>query len=77
MDRADIWMVQSGRSLSLSLKSDQCLGVLSYFVRQELESNKAVQIYVFRLIDDTHPPAAEFFDNAVMRDGLAYHWAGI
>jgi hypothetical protein len=29
--------------------------------------------YVLSFIDDTHPTAAELFDDAIMRDGLANH----
>jgi hypothetical protein len=32
------------------------------------------QIEVFRFINHAHATTAEFFDNAVMRDGLADHW---
>jgi len=42
-------------------------------IRQELQSNKAVQLHVLRLVDHTHPATAEFLDNAVVRDGLANH----
>jgi hypothetical protein len=38
-------------------------------VRQELEGDKATEVYVLRLLDHTHA-AAHFLDNAVMRNGL-------
>jgi len=34
----------------------------------------AAQAEVFGLINDTHPAAAEFFQNAIVRDGLANHY---
>jgi hypothetical protein len=36
-----------------------------------LQLRKAVQLYVLRLVDYTHPATAEFFDNAKMRYRLA------
>jgi hypothetical protein len=33
---------------------------------QELQCHKAVQLHVFGFVDDTHPAATEFFDDAVM-----------
>src|SRR6202035_2919076 len=41
---------------------------------KELQSDKASQGSVFRLVDDTHTSAAQFFDDAVVRDGLPDHW---
>jgi len=35
-----------------------------------------VQLGVFGEIDDAHASATEFFDDAVVRDGLADHAAG-
>ena len=42
MNRADIRMVQSRGRLRLALKAGQRLGVMSNFVRQELQRDKAV-----------------------------------
>jgi hypothetical protein len=49
------------------------LRVFRNLVRQELQGDKAVQLYVLRLVDHTHPATAEFLDNAVVRDGLTNH----
>ena len=40
---------------------------------QELQRDQAMQPRVFGLVDHAHPAAAELFDDAVMRDGLADH----
>ena len=42
----------------------------------ELECDEAVQSSVLRFVHHTHPAAAQLFDDAVMRDGLADHSAG-
>src|SRR5438552_7458108 len=40
---------------------------------EKLQSNGTAQIQVLSLIDNTHAPAAQLFDDAVVRDGLAKH----
>jgi hypothetical protein len=56
-----------------ALKSLQRNGLSDQIVRQELQGNVAVQLEVFGLIHHTHPATAEFFDDAVVRDGGADH----
>ena len=51
--------------------------ILGHFIRQELEGDKAAEFDVFGLVDDSHPATAELLDDAVVRDGLADHWAEI
>jgi hypothetical protein len=46
-----------------------------YLVRQKLQGDEAVQLYILGLVDHTHPAATELLDEAVVRDGLADHWA--
>ena len=40
---------------------------------QEFQGYEAVQLYIFSLVDDTHPAAAQLFDDAVVRDSLVDH----
>jgi hypothetical protein len=40
---------------------------------QELERDEAVKASVFRFVHDTHAATAKFFDDAVVRNGLANH----
>jgi hypothetical protein len=49
------------------------LRIASHFVGQEFKAYKTVQPGVLSLINHTHPAAAEFFDDAVMRNGLFDH----
>src|SRR5258708_5819484 len=74
MDCADVRVVQRGRSLGFPLESAESLCVIRQFVGKELQSDVTVQLEVFRSVDHAHSSAAEFFDNAVMRDGLTNHW---
>jgi|ERR1700730_7727589 len=66
MDRADVGMVQRGGSLCFPLKTGQRLRISSNFVGQELQGDKTVQPGVFRLVDHTHPAAAQFLNDAVV-----------
>ena len=44
---------------------------------QEFQRDEAAKLGVFRLVDDTHAPAAEFFDDAVMGDDAVDERLGI
>ncbi len=74
IDRADVGVVQRGSGTGFPAEAFQGLRVLGNVVRKEFQSDEASKIDVFGFIDHTHPPAAEFLDDAVMRDGLANHW---
>src|SRR5256885_5533526 len=73
INRADVGMVESGCRTSLATETFQGLGILSYFFRQELQSHESAKARVLGLIDNTHAAAAEFLNDAVVRDGLADH----
>src|SRR5436309_12271873 len=73
MDRANIGMIQGGSCPRFTLKSLQRLMIGRELIGQELESNVAAQTQVFGLIDHTHATAAQSFQDAVMRNGLANH----
>ena len=64
-------MIQGRSRLRFALEPAEGLRVFRNLVRQELQGDKAVQLYVLGLVDHTHPATAEFFDNAKMRNGLA------
>jgi hypothetical protein len=49
------------------------LRIFSNIIRQELEGDEAMQPGILGLVDHAHAAAAEFLDNAIVRDGLADH----
>ena len=49
------------------------LGVFGYFVGQEFQGYETEELDVLSLVDDAHTAAAELFDDAIVRDGLADH----
>src|SRR5580692_2470018 len=73
-DHADVRMVEGGRGLRFTLEAGQSLRIFSNIIRQELQGDKAVQLYVLGFVDHTHPATAELLDDAIVRDGLADHW---
>ena len=72
-DHADVGVVQGRRGLCLALETGQSLRVLGDFIGQEFQGDEAMQLHVFGFVDDTHPSTTKFFDDAIVRDGLADH----
>ena len=71
VDGADIGMVQRGSSLCFTVETARVLvGLARTSSGQELQSNEAVELRVLGFVDNAHPAAAEFFEDAVVRDGL-------
>src|ERR1700688_462146 len=68
---ADVWMVQRGSCLCLSLEPLQRKSVLSHVADQKLQRDHPVQTDILRLIHFSHSPAPESIQNAVVRDGLS------
>ena len=77
MDRADVGVIEGGCRLRLALEAGERQGISGHRLREKLESDEAMQARVFRLVNHAHAPAAQFLDDAVVRDGLADHWSRI
>src|SRR5437868_1200486 len=73
MNRADVGMIQGRGGTGFAAEAFERIRIVSDIGRNELDRNKASELCVFRFVDHTHATAAEFFDDAVMRDGLADH----
>src|ERR1035437_9646085 len=73
VDRADVRMVQRGRSLGFPLETAEGLRVVGEVVVKELQGDVTTELEVFRLVDYAHPSAAELLNDAVVRDGLVDH----
>jgi hypothetical protein len=71
IDRADVGMIQCGCGFGFTPKALQSLAVLRKVFRKEFQCNKSVQAGVLGLVDHTHAPAAEFFEDTVVGDGLS------
>ena len=76
VDGADVRVVQGGRSFGLALKTAEGLCVVGEFVGKELQGNVATELEVFCLVHDTHPPAADLAEDAVMGNRLPHGLGG-
>src|SRR6266852_1170930 len=59
VDRADVRVVQGGRSLGLPLKTAESLCVVGEFVGKELQGDVTTELQVFGLVDHAHAPTAD------------------
>src|SRR5262249_30589802 len=66
-------MVQSGGGARFALKTLQSLAVLGKMFRQKLQGDEAAELGVLGLINHPHPAATQLLEDAVMRNGSAYH----
>ena len=73
VDCADVGMIECRCGSGFPTKTIQSLRVFCNLVGQEFHCDKAAEVFVFSLIDNSHPATAEPLDNAVMRDGLPDH----
>ena len=73
VDHTDVGMVQGGRGARFPAKSFQHHRVLRDQLRQKFKCHHPTKLSVLGLINHTHPPATEFFDDPIMRDGMADH----
>jgi hypothetical protein len=74
---ADVGMVEGRSRLRFPFETREGLEILGNSVRQEFEGDATVKAGIVGFVDDAHTAAAEFFDDAVMRDGLAEQGVGV
>jgi len=77
VNRADVRMIQRGRSLGFPLEAAEGLCIVGEFVGKEFQGDVTTELEVFRLVDHAHSPATDLAEDAVVRDGLADHLAEI
>ncbi len=71
VNRTNIRMIQRRCGFGFELKTGERLRIMSNLLGQELERDEAMQPHVLGLINHPHAAAAEFLDDAVVRDGLS------
>src|SRR5579863_8208046 len=74
---ADVGMVQRRGGARFALKTFESLRIGCDVLGKKFESDEAAEFGVFGFVDDAHSAAAEFFDDAVMRNGLSDEGGGI
>ena len=77
MDGGDMRMVQGGRGLRFPLEAGIFPDPAARVGTDELEGNEPFQAGVFGLVDNTHSPFAQTFDNQVVGDALPGQILGV
>ena len=71
VDSADVGMIERGGSASFAAKSLDGLGVVRNIIGKEFQRYIAAQARVFGFVNHSHASTAQFFEDAVVRDGAA------
>ena len=71
VNRADVGMIQRRSGLRLAAETLQRGSILHHFARQKFQRHLAPQLGVFRAVHHAHAAAANFLDDAVMRNHLS------
>jgi len=71
VDGADVGMIEGGSGLGFALKTGKGALVSDDGEGKKLERDEAMEASVLRFVDDAHAASADFFDDAVVGDGLA------
>src|SRR5258708_4220075 len=70
---ADVGVIQCGSGACFAAEALQRLRILVEFIGKKFEGDTAAKLEIFGGVDHAHAAAAEFFKNAVVREGLAGH----
>jgi hypothetical protein len=70
---ADAGVIESGSGVRFAAETLQRLGILLQVIGEKFQSDDAVKAGVQGLVDDTHSASAEFFQDAIVRDGPVNH----
>ena len=73
VDLGDVGVVQAGQYLCFPFETGHALGIKSKHLREDLESDIAIQLGVMGAVNLTHAPFAELLLDAVMRNALTNH----
>jgi len=74
MDGKDVWMIQLGNSLCLSLETCETIGILSHSLMKHLNRNVPIQPLVVGAVHHPHPAGADLLDDAVVAEGATDHF---
>src|SRR5580704_17350408 len=73
VDGANVGVVKRRSGAGFALESFEGLRVFGEAFWKELQRDETPQGSVLGLVDDTHPPATQLFEDVVMRDRAADH----
>ena len=66
-------LVRLGGLEGFELEPIDRLSIVGAIGRQEFQCNRAGELEVFRLVDHTHPTAAELLNDSIVGNDLAEH----
>ena len=70
---ADVRVVQGGSGAGFALKTIERETVTGHFGRKKLQRDVAAETSVFGLVNHAHTATTQFFNDAIVRDGLSKH----
>ncbi len=70
---ADVGMVQRRSRPGLASEAFERLRVVGNLIRQEFQGDETSEFDILGLVDHPHAASAQFFEDAVVRNGLADH----
>ena len=68
---ADVRMIQSGSGARFAAKTFERVGIARDFGGKEFQRDKSAEVRILGFINHAHPAAAEFFDDAEVRNDLS------
>src|SRR5260370_29776374 len=73
VDGADVWVTQGGGGASFAAKAFSGQRVTCKLFGKKLQRDESAKFEILGLVDDTHAPATELFEDPVVRDSPANH----
>ena len=70
---ANVVVVECGRGFGFALETFTAFFIAQQMRRQKLQRHGPIDLRIFGLVNNTHPPFTELLCDAVVGDGLADH----
>src|SRR5882724_12043346 len=77
MNRADVGMIERGRSKCFALKSLPRSGIVLHIRGKKFQRDMPMQLKVFGFIHHTDPATTELLQDAIVRDGFPDHLTSV
>src|SRR5579884_3720666 len=76
VDRANIWMIQSGCSSRFTAKALERLRITGKLIGKEFQCDEPAEFRILSLVNHTHTATAKFLDDSVVQNVFADGPAG-
>ena len=71
VDGADVGMIQGGSGARFAAETFEGLRIAGNVFGQKFQGDEAAEFSVLGLVNNAHAPAAQFFEDAIMRNRAA------